>query len=405
VTRVLLLLVGLLALAAPAGAQVAGTVYPSQKVVFTDPLSGRTVWRMTTAGTHRMPGDQTQESHSFSPDSTRLVYQKTDDPARPNGVYTMDLATGVETLVVPGSPWHASPIYSRDGTEVYYFVRPSSSSLQIKAARTTAPWTQRTLATLAAEWQEKLAINSTGSRLSASVRLTGDNASWRIVVLDPATGAFLAGWTTSGPSADDGAAWSPTDPDLVCASRNGRGVEKIWNVVTLQSYASCVSAHAAWHPNGQWYVDQGYVRDALTGVAIIPGTGVYPIHHNINPTEAALGVDATLLSDDRDWFSSNTGRPRLYRPTLRQLATGNYRPASALLAVHYSKMQSNSGHVHAQWSPNGAYVAWQSDLQDLRDGTPPGGTSGQAIFVLPMAAPPPPPTSPGGLAIDVTIIP
>ncbi len=381
-----------LAMVGGAAAQTAGTTYPSQKLVFQDPLSGKTVWRMTTAGNHRMPSDQTQESHSFSPDSTRIVYQKSDAGSRPNGVYSMDLVTGEETLVVPGAPWYSAPIYSRDGAEVYYFTRPSSSTLRVMAAKTSAPWTTRTLASLSAEWQEKLAVNSDGTRVSASVRLTGSSSSWRIVILSPFTGAILSGWGTSGPSADDGAAWSPTDPDLVCASRAGTGQERVWNVVTLQSYARCTSAHAAWHPNGLWYVEQGYVKNALTGAAIIPGTGIYPIHHNINPTEAALGVDATLLSDDRDWFSNNTGRPRLYRPTLRQLATGNYRPSGALLAVHYSKMSSNGGHVHAQWSPNGAYVAWQSDLQDLRDGTPPGGISGQAIFVLPMAVVPPPVT-------------
>jgi hypothetical protein len=374
-------------------AQTPGTVYPSQKIVFADPLTGKTVWRMTTCAYNRM-GDQTMESTAFSPDSSRIVYQSSGCAGgRPAGLYSMNVETGEATLLVVNAPWHANAIYSKDGTEAYYFARPSSTTLRVMAVKTAAPWTQRILLTVSAEWQEKIAINSDGTFLSATVRLSGADSSWRTLIFDLQAGALLSNWTTSGPSSEDGVAWSPTNPKLACVSRNGRAGERIWDVTATSAAwgASCTIAHAGWHPNGNWYSQPGYLKDAKTGANIIPGTGTYPIHPFFNPTEAALGTEATLLSDDRDWFSGNTGRPRLYRVKASQLATGNYRPASGLYGVHYSKMVDNGAHVHPQFSGNGQYILWQSDLQDLRDGTPPGGTGGQqALFIMPLSTVPPP---------------
>ena len=116
--------IALLALLAglPPAARAAGpgTQYPSQKVAFADPVTGRTVWRMTTDGAQhgayqQAAGDQSSESSSFSPDSTRIVYSKNGmADVKPDGVYVMDLASGVETFLAPARP--STPRRSSPGT-------------------------------------------------------------------------------------------------------------------------------------------------------------------------------------------------------------------------------------------------------------------------------------------------
>ena len=58
----------LVVLAATVNATVPGTIYPSMKTVFSDPVSGNEVWRMTTDGAQHglvnAMGDQSSESSS-----------------------------------------------------------------------------------------------------------------------------------------------------------------------------------------------------------------------------------------------------------------------------------------------------------------------------------------------------
>src|SRR3990172_7860280 len=145
------------AMAAAGGtfAAIPGTQYPSQKIVFTDPVTGRTVWRMTTDGatlsaTHGAAGDQSSESRSFSPDSTRIVYSKHSMTSgnKPQGVYMMDVITGVETFLAPSERF-AQPVWSRDGSnEVYYYDRPDNSPRLVRAVNTVT-YAARTIIELA----------------------------------------------------------------------------------------------------------------------------------------------------------------------------------------------------------------------------------------------------------------
>jgi hypothetical protein len=388
-----------------------GTQYPSQKIIFTDPLSGRTVWRMTTDGaqlgaTHLAPGDQSSESRSFSPDSTLIVYAKSGIGAtKPDGVYIMDIASGRETFLAP-APWYAQPVFARDGSnEVYYYY----GRLEVRAVNTKT-FAARTVASLTgATWQEKLEVNADGSYISTHPNMGNG---YRTVIFTP-QGSFHPNWMPSGPVSDDGAVWSPTNPAWICAVRNGQGT--FWNIHTLTTKSTgCTPAHGAWHPNGMWWFTPAYLVDINTRTDVLPGTGMGPIHPDINPAEAGLGTAAHVTADDRGSFTGTLG-PRLYLPTLEALLaaarSGDWHVPSALGAVHYSTMNTNGAHIHAHWSFDGQYILWTSDVADLRDGTPPGGTGrGQDLFILPMGGgnkslslPPSPPTlsvSPESLAFS-----
>jgi hypothetical protein len=316
----------------------------------------------------------------------------------------------VETFVAP-APWYGQPVFARDGSnEIYFYDKPSGQQLQVRAV-SLSNYTVRTVVTLTgAQWQEKLEVNADGSLISAHPRMS-DNA-FRTVIFTP-QGTVLGNWGLNGPASDDGGQWHPTDPRRIVASRSGTAA--MWHVDSLSrsTLTGMWPAHSALHPNGLWFFTTAYLKDIGTGQDVIAGTGMEPIHPNINPAEASLGADARVTADDRDWFGGGTGRPRLYLPSLQQLTTaarsGNWRVASALAAAHYSRMGNSYGHVHAQWSWDGRYVLWQSDVMDLRDGTPPGGAgrSGATdLFVLPLGGggttPPPTDPPPASPSLDVT---
>src|SRR3990172_7669134 len=148
-----LILVVVLSSSRLAFAVTPGTKYPSQKITFTDPLTGRVVWRMTTDGAtlgaiHGAAGDQSSESRSWSPDSTKIVYSKYNhDPAiKPVGVYMMDTLTGVETFLAP-SVWYAQPIFARNGSGEGGYYDRSGGNLVVRAVSTQS-YAVRTIVTL-----------------------------------------------------------------------------------------------------------------------------------------------------------------------------------------------------------------------------------------------------------------
>jgi hypothetical protein len=392
------------ALASTACAAGPGTTYAAQRVRFDDPLTGRPVWRLTTDGAragalHLAAGDQSSESRSFSPDSARIVYAKSGmAPAKPDGVYAMDLATGVETFLAP-APWFAAPVFALDGSgEVYFYARPEGGPLRLQAVD-TASYAVRTVVGLGrAPWQEKIEVNADGSLIAVHPRL--EDRSYRTVIVTP-RGEVLPHWGLDGPVSDDGAVWHPADPEWLCAVRGGEG--RVWHARSLATRRPpCHPAHSAWHPGGRWWFEPAHLIDVETATPVLPGTGMEPIHPNFNPAERDRGPDARLVADDRRSFAGGTGCPRLYVGTvaavMAAVRAGNFRLADLLVAAHYGSMERNLAHAHPHWSFDGRAILWTSDTRDLRDGRPPGPTGrGTDLFLLPMeparptAGPAPPP--------------
>lgn len=386
---VLLLVTGL------AWAQAPGTEYPSQKLIFPDPLTGQTIHRLTvsSAGSHAAPSDQSSEASAWHPDNRSITYAKTGVPSRTDGVYRMDTDSGKEIYLAP-APWGSAPTWSRDGAEVYYNTR-SGSSLVVKAVRATSPYTVRTVVTVTGtQWQEKITVNADGSLISVHPKM--NNGSYRNVILNPATGAILPQWQpSSSVTGDDGVVWSPTDPKRVCAKRGSEA--KAFHVDTLEALkGGCWPAHSAWHPGQPWFFTPAYLTDLVTGQ--VTGTGAYSPHPNFAPSDGALGMEARLVLDESRSMFNNSGRPRLYICTLTQVfqRPGDWRQPACLAATHYSSYGSNSAHPHPTFSRNAQRLLWMTDLKDTRDGAPPGGIGNSVdlfMLVLVEAPQPPPPVT------------
>lgn len=357
----------------------------SQKERFLDPLTGATVWRMTTdgrdAGVINHQGDLSSEASAFSPDSRQIVFAKCCGRGIVSGVYVMEIASGDTRLLARTGLWNPYPVFSRDGTEVYFYDR-TGQGVQVKAVSVENGVTRRLAYFSDAEWQEKIEVNADGRLLSVHVRVKGVYYTY-VMSRD---GTFLPGWDPSPPSGD-GAMWNPVYLERLMARRGN--MVRAWNVLDVYdtswkwSCEGCDVAHAAWHPNGELYFSGGYVVNARTGERL-GGIGIPPIHPSIHPLHANRGLDARVLADEAPRFFNGNGRPRLYVPTLREVMRGDFRHRP--VAIHYSSYEKNSSHPHPHWSPDGRFIFFVSDVASDRDGLPPGqrerGRGGVDIFLV-----------------------
>ncbi|MBI4597681.1 MAG: PD40 domain-containing protein [Candidatus Omnitrophica bacterium] len=363
-----------------------GTTYPSQKRVFADPQTGQTVWRLTSDGAakgiaHRLSGIGAGRG-VFSPDSTAIVYAAFGQPTlRPDGVYLMELASGAETFLAPAPPY-AAPVFANDGSgEVYYFANTG----QIRAVNTATFASRLILAVADAQAVSVIGVNADGRRLLATIKRGGD---WHVVVVTPA-GELHPQWTIGvSVSADDQASWSPTDPALICAVRTGAWEDQhIQRIDTLEVLSPCVTSYGSWHPNGRWFFSPTRLTEIATGAEVTPGANEPGVPIDINPAEASLDVNAHVVHEGSPAARAYTG-PRLYVPSLQDMIAaargGDGLVPSAFAASHYHAAEADGLPLSARWSPDGQRIVWQSNISDLRDGAPPGGTHGVDLFVLPV---------------------
>jgi hypothetical protein len=358
-----------------------------QKERFLDPLTGATVWRMTTdgrdAGVINHQGDLSSEASAFSPDSRQIVFAKCcGRGSLPSGVYVIEIASGALKLISPTKLRNPYPVFSRDGKEVYHYDR-TGQGVSVMAASVSTGLPRRLAHFPDADWQEKIEVNADGTLLSVHVRLRNV---WYSHVLRTSDGSPLLQWPASVPSGDGGF-WNPVHPERFIV-RLGN-VTRAWNVLKVSdtswkwSCEDCDVAHAAWHPNGELYFAGGYVVNARTGERL-GGTGIPPIHPHIHPLDAARGLDARVLADEAPWFFKRKGQPRLYAPTLHEVMRGDFRHRP--VAIHYSSYEKNSSHPHPHWSPDGRFIFFVSDVASDRDGLPPGqrerGRGGVDIFLV-----------------------
>lgn len=362
------------------GAAAPGDQYPSMKTVFSDPKSGNEVWRMTTDGaqhgvTNAM-GDQSSESSSWSPDSRRICYWKKGNGYRPTGVYMMDIASGSETYLAPAeSNVHGGQIFSRDGAEVYYYHAVSTGTYDVRAVNTSTFAVRTIVGSLAMSSPQKITQNADGSYIA--IHQWGEPKTTGIV--NPHTGEFHPQWRwDNGLAGEDGSQWHPSDPDIIFAVR---GTKAVRNINTLEvinpGYIGDIS-HSSWHPNGNWIVNSKVYEIAS---ATVIGEAKYPGHPNINPADASLDWQARMVMDAQVY---------LFVMTIRDFVDHNFpKDASRIWVTHYSTETLNHAHPHPHFSPDGRYILWQSDVDNLSAGTPPGGQGGPDqidLFIAPYGA-------------------
>ncbi len=418
-----------------------GARYPAMKISFIDPLTGRSVWRMTTdakqSRASNLLGDLSSETTAWSPDATRIAYVKKGHPDKPDGVYVMDVSTGVETVVAVDAR-AAYAVFSRSTNEIFYSARtngwPRSAgavageaapepSVQVSAVRLDDYSVRVLKAFPGAVWIGPAVQNCDGS-LIALFPSTGDVAaasfndlSEQCVIVDP-QGDVQPGWEFhpdySCPFNADFALWHPTDSKLVVTRRflsPTSVATRLWHVETLENPypGNRKIGHSAWHPNGRLMLEND-LWDLATGQIVKPLSIGGP-HKNFNPADGALGLEARVCFDARKppyvlFVRTLSQLPAIDPVERERLLKLEHRTAednrqlwyvqetdpAIAFCQHYSDFSSHAVHPHAHWSPDGSYLLWQSNVAYAEHGAPPGGvgTADNAeatdLFVVPVDA-------------------
>ncbi len=361
----------------------AGDTYASQRLSYTDPVAGLTGVRLTVDGNaghpnylQDMSGEQGLGS-PWAPDSVRICYAKGGTTTKDPGVYMMNTDTGIETQLVEltsSATFRSYPVWSRGGTDEVYYYDTSGTTVLVKAVATSAPWTTRTIASVAGDSspnRQKLGINADGSLIAAHIIPNGQTA-YRTIIAETDGGGILANWTSAGPAGADGSYWHMTDPRLIVASR-GDGDEscQLYNVDTAVAVhlGNFRASHAAMHPDGtrMFQIDSQNYVNPNTGTTDWHEGGQGQIHPHFAPCDAALGDNARMVADEAPFYFNTTSEgPLLWVVTPAQMetfpaASACWRYPGTEVGYHWSRSANNSSHPHPTISPDGRRILWVSD--------------------------------------------
>lgn len=366
---------------------VAGDTFPSELVAYTDQRASLQAYRLTQDGNtfggvvaanylQDMSGEQSSSS-PWAPDSVQLCWTKgvISGSGKSAGIYKMNTDTGVQTMLAPlaSSHFQAYPVWSRDGSNEVYYMDYTGGNTRIRAVLASAPWTQRTLASVASNGdRQKVCVNADGTMVSGHIRPT-DASAYRTIIARTDGSGILSGWGITGPTSADGSYWHRTDPVIIGASRgNGEAAVKVYNALTLaQIHATSFrSSHAAVHPDGTRIIqiDSGTYRNFNTGAIVFDKGGQGQTHPCFFPSDVALGDNARCVFDEAQFFSSlPLDRPALWVTTPAQMSAASG-PGSAQahrtgteVGLHWTRSSSNGAHPHPCPSPDGNRIVWVSD--------------------------------------------
>ena len=363
-----------------------GTTYPSQKIVFRDPVSGKTVWRLTTDGTQQgalntLRDASGMEANHFAPDNKRICYSKKYHANKPQGYYVMDVLTGVETYVGPGSNSWGMCAFSKTSNELFfaYFKGGTSSStrwMEVRAVNLGTFATRVLRQFEGAYGGPYLSVNADGTYLAVGFRVpNGDPADFvddpvYHIILKTTDGSEHPNWKYDLTTPDEYEAggfphWHSTNPRIVRITRDQ--VLAIWNVDTLEKLpdpkfagaaTTLMGGHACWTVDNEYHF---YSRGSA--------------HPDCHPLDAGKGLNTRVVLD-----RPTEGYPYLYVTEMRNVASPGVYPAGTtdVVALHYTYNRTVNGeirfgHPHPHFSRDGRYILWATPVTNLSKGTPPGG--------------------------------
>ena len=357
-----------------------GKSYPSQKIEFADPVSGNEVWRLTTDGAqhavlHSFQDQSGRETYQWSPDGTKLCYAKTGHPDKPNGIYIIDIFSGVETYFGPGSRTGACA-FGNTANELF---------VQYGEKTETARWSEirrysissldcRVIRKFRKGSVGQLSLNTDGTYMGVhlitsppDVNYGDDEFTFEYVIVNIQDGSLHPNWRLDGTAdelANGGAFyWHQSNPDYVRALRDGE--RNIWNIHTLEKIPArsmtmvgtnkIPPGHGCWSADGRvWFRSNG--------------------HPDCHPQDYGTGLDTRIIIERLGALYLSEIRNFLVSPNdLRTVERPPPGDPDALLVLTYGANATHLGHPHTQFSDDGKYVAFVSDMGNTSAGTPPGG--------------------------------
>lgn len=371
---------------APAIRLSPGDCLPSQKIEYSDPVSGKTCFRMTTMGKGDGAtvsfGDFGAEQTQWAPDSKHVVFHLDRHRQFPSGLYLLDVETGIMTHLAPGDPGAFFNKLVPDEV-IYLFSRPTSkstpSTLELRAVNIRT-YSVRTIKRYEDVLYGRIPSQSSdGKWVFFYYRADNPGPHMGGVMVNIHTGEENPHWQLDRHiqgDFSDGGYWNPHDPTRIYAigkTEAGEYVPGYWNVETgsRMNALSFPSSHNAIHPNGKWIAAwKAGVFELETGRMLSTASANCPFGHPFaDPTAADAGWDARVVYDS-PW--NDLAFIQTFR-FIRDNAYTSYRNDPKFAAfVHFGSGKHHPTHAHPQFSPDAKRIAFISDTARTQHGRPPG---------------------------------
>lgn len=363
--------------------------------------------------------DAAQENTQWSTDSRRLTFSVGCNSRYPKGVYMVEIESGVITyLAGTGNSTYTtnSRFHNGNPNEVIYFYAvkgrtADTSRVEVRAVNTTN-YNSRTIATYQQAFDANAMSQSADGKWLGLVLHSGNpTARWgdsnylaQNVILNLQTGQDNPRWNFStDPSRNgaqpiniqksDGAYWNPVHASKVWTVRwkDGDWRRVYSDVETGQEIShSFGTAHSGVHPNGEYIIGDWGIRDQANN-CLSPQCGQgtpyrTKLHAFVDPSARNEGFNAEVVMDGES-------NGLIYRMTFAEIRDNtfveNARNRSNVAGTFFGTSFEPGGralHPHIQYSPNGRYLAWMSNIRAPQKSAAPGPndnnmTTGD-IFVL-----------------------
>lgn len=395
-------------------------------MAYTDPVSGKRGWRMTTIGkqfgTHvKLGQDAGQEQQQWSPDSKRLAFNLECNNGYPKGIYVMEVESGAIKYLAPtgnGIYTGNSSFNNANPNEILYFFAqkgssPETSHLEVRAVNISTA-ASRLIASYQGAFDGSMLTQSADGKWIGFVAMSGSvTAKYhepgflaQNVVVNQQTGRDHPKWTFSNNPSENGAIqimqqradafyWNPVHASKVWARRwNGNSWIKVYADVETGAEIkhNFGTAHSGLHPNGELIIGDYGIHDAENH-CLTPRCGQgtpyrTKMHAFVDPSARSKGWEAEVVMDG---YSNGL----IYRLTFADVRDRTFEQNAAIASNIVGTSFGTTGgpapikralHPHIQYSPNGRYLAWMTNIAGPQKAQAPGPNDGNArtgdIFVL-----------------------
>jgi hypothetical protein len=407
-----------------------GQRYASEKVPYTDKAQNRQGYRLTNIGKklnlnfglgHVGSVDSTQ----WSPDSSKITYtmqlsSTTLGVASTTGVYMLDVQSGVITLLAKYANGRGSAFNKGNPNEILYW-KVVPGAFQLTAVNIN-DFTERNIIQLpeatdastpsqsydaSGRWIESWVVGRGGAGLAGPRQGGEDNRLVQTIVVDtmpggkPGQAQFHPGFpyvpnitfTLADSGHDlyrDGAMWNPVftskadiDQRSPLSDLTTTGLhEVLFDFATGNSAPFKWPAHASWSADGKYWMSDFGIKDIngrclnANGQCLTKGDGgiytVNTIFGRVEPAERTRGLDQRGVTHPYNG--------RIQEMTVRQIANvpnANW-VNNSKYTIGYTfgtEIPLDSG-TRLQYSPDGKWVLWRSNLRATNFQTPPGPDDG-----------------------------
>lgn len=311
----------------------------NERVIYKDPETGRTVWRMTVSKFNDKHGYYS--SQSWSPDMSKIVWSSAPAQAKRGSIWVMDADGSNFRKIADGVPYNmhtgSNASWSRDGKHIYY---GQTDAVDLEGGKVKRPPADELYFDKKVYKQGPIRItNEMCYKLSPHKKLLdAQPAEIRNPKWSPDRRTFMIGYSNEYENPETLERRKPTVKELYLIDADGRNFRR------FDDYRH----HHSWTPDSKSILfvgHDGLVVEAIDGSSrrvISKLTGTHPI---MNPQGTMVVTD--VYTDTGDYLA------------LIHVKDGRVEKLVNTPRTHPRNHKQT--HVHPMWSPDGSMVMYDSD--------------------------------------------